>query len=117
MESVNGTNTYEIMLALASGEPPPPVLRRGTHSVATSFILRHFHDATVSRAPTSQEMAVVKSSSDVTLIAGFYAEGQRLSEDNYQHDGFSYRYAVVNMAGASSTELTRRFEWVRARLD
>ena len=116
MESVNARNTYEIMFALARGERPPPA-GNGHHKAATSFVLRHFHDASVEHAPSPGDLAAVQSFPEVTLMATFYENGERLSDENYQFDGFSYRYAVVNMAGPDRAHLTRRFRAVRERLN
>jgi hypothetical protein len=117
MQAVNGTNTYEILFALAMGHQPPPVRRKAQLKVATSFVLRHFQDARVTRTPSAQQLQTIKARFPVTLLSTFYQEGQRLSDSEYQSDGYSYRYAVVNMAGANRVALTEDFEMLRARLD
>jgi biotin carboxylase len=117
MQAVNGTNTYEILFALACGEQPPPVRTGGRFEVAASFVLRHFRDGTLSCAPTAEQVRVVEERYPVTLVGSFYREGRRLSEQQYQSDGYSYRYAVVNVAGTSRHAIMRDFEAVRHKLD
>lgn len=116
MERVNGTNTYEILFAVAAGDDPPPVSPSGDESVATSFVLRRFEDAIVVRAPSEAQLELVRSSSLVTSISSFYGAQQRLSQNLYQWDGDSYRYAVVNMAGPTRWAVNRGFEAVSSEL-
>lgn len=117
LEAVNGANTYEFLFAVAAGERPPPVTPGGQHEAAASFVLRHFRDATVVRVPTSGQMRAVKRRRPVTHLSSFYREGQRLSASEYQFDGYSYRYAVVNVAGATRDAVLRDFQAARSELD
>lgn len=116
MESVNGTNTYEILFALASGHRPPAVRRAGEHGSATSFVFRHFSDATIVSVPDAQQIEAVRRGFPVTALATLYTAGQQLSDVGHEYDGYSYRYAVVNLAGGDHQAVTRDFHAVRTRL-
>ena len=116
MECVNGTNTYEVLFALASGDRPVAIRGDAQYQASASFVLRHFRDAIVERAPTPRATRSLRSLPDLTLMATYYEAGQRLSDDNYQFDGFSFRYAVVNMAGQDRDHLTSRYQRVREEL-
>jgi hypothetical protein len=115
MLGVNGVNTYEILLALAIGDAPPGP-RQAAHAAGVSFALRHFSDAVVVNIPDGQRLARICQQWDVTMVANFYTVGAQLSNQGFQYDGFSYRYAVVNMLGRSRDELTRDFARVRSEL-
>ena len=115
MEMVNGTNTYEILLALAASRTVPTTHPGGSYSVAASFALREFGDRLVRHMPTELAIEAVKRDYPVTLVQTYYREGQRLSDED-QSDGYSYRYAVINMAAPDRATLLSTFEEVKRRL-
>ena len=114
-EMVDGTNTYEVLLALAAGERPTWQPHGGAHRVAASFPLRVFEDRRVVRVPLPEDVAAVKERWPVTLVKAYCRPGQRLSETN-QGDGTTWRYGMVNMAGASLPEMLADFDRVNERL-
>jgi biotin carboxylase len=116
MELVNGTNTYEVLLALAVGEKP--VVRRGAgrHQVAASFPLRAFADRRVLHVPSAEDIAEVKHRFPVTCVLTPYTAGQQLSDVDTS-DGASYRYAVINMGGRDRRSLLQEFTEVERCLD
>jgi biotin carboxylase len=116
MESVNGTNTYEILFALAAGDRPPAVRPGGRYTFATSFVFRHFEYATVAAVPAEDRIRDLRRRLPVTFFAAFYRKGQRLSDVDYEFDGHSYRYAVVNLAGVSRAALARDLATARTAL-
>jgi biotin carboxylase len=116
MESVNGTNTYELLVAVAAGRRAPVLRRRARFSVATSFVLRHFTDATVAAVPDTGRIEAIRARFPVTLVSTSYRQGQHLSDIEYESDGYSYRYAVLNIAGADKESLERDLAGVRGQL-
>jgi biotin carboxylase len=116
MESVNGVNTYEILVAVATGRRAPALRRQARFSVATSFVFRHFTDATVAAVPNEARIDAIKATFPVTLLSTSYGQGQRLSDTEYEFDGYSYRYAIVNMAGDHEASLERDLAAVRGQL-
>ena len=112
MERVNGTNTYEVLLSLAVGDDPAAVLAVGSDQVATSFILRRFEDAIVAEAPDDRTLERIRASPRVTSVSTFYSAGDRLSDNWFQDDGLSYRFAVVNVAGQDVASLDDEFRRV-----
>jgi hypothetical protein len=117
MESVNGTNTYEVLLELATGQRPDSCAGAGTFKVAASFPLRAFEDARVVRLPDPEEIEDVKRQFPVTIVkSGYYREGQRLSDLPENSDGLTYRYGVINMAGDDRPSMLRDFEEAHRRL-
>lgn len=116
MESVNGTNTYEILLSIACGERPQPRRGQGRFAIAASFPLREFRDKRVTRVPTDDDIARVKEELPVTLVKRYYREGQRLSDVPDNSDGLTWRHAVINMAGYDRASLLRDFDEALRRL-
>jgi len=116
MEAVNGTNSYELLFALAVGGEVPAVRPGGSHGVATSYVLRHFQDGVVVRTPDAGAVVAARNSLPLTLVTTFYRTGDRLSENSFESDGFSYRYAVVNLVGDSVEALQRDVELARDAL-
>lgn len=116
MEMVNGTNTYEILLALAAGDHPPRVKRGSRFQAAASFALRRFEDAKVLRVPDDSRVASLKALYPVSLVTTFVREQRLLSEDEYESDGYSYRYGVINLGGRDRVSLLSEFQEVHQRL-
>jgi len=114
-EQVDGINTYEVLLALAAGDRPQWRPGGGPHGVAASFPLRVFEDRLVTRVPSAEDIRAVKERWPVTLAKAYCRPDQRLSETN-QGDGATWRYGMVNMAGATLPKMLEDFERVRARL-
>ncbi len=100
MEAVTGVNTYETLCALAVGDEPLPGVG-GPYEVAASFALRSFRDAVVEAAPNDATLATLQQLFPVTAVQSFYQVGDLLSDSDFEFDGISYRYAVLNMAGVS----------------
>ena len=107
MQSVNGVNTYEILVAIAAGRRAPASRRQASFCFATSLVFRRFSDATVAAVPEEAGIEAIKAAFPMTLLTTSYQRGQRLSDVQYEFDGYSYRYAVANVAGASEASLER----------
>jgi hypothetical protein len=115
-EMVLGTNTYEILFALAVGEEPPVLALASTpYGVAASVPLRHFGDAVVRRVPSAEDVAAVKRDYPLTIVQVYYRDGQKLSDED-QSDGYSYRYAVFNLAAPDHATLLRWAGKIERRL-
>jgi len=115
MEAVQGVNTYETLLSLAAGLEPLPGVD-GSYEVAASFALRHFGDAEVQAVPSPGVLTAIKALYPVLSTYSFYLPGQLLSESDYEYDGTSFRYAVVNVAGSDWPGLFADFVLVEASL-
>ncbi len=116
METVNGVNTYQVMLLLAGGITPP-VAGPASALAGTSYVLRRFRDGRVTRVPTEAELDVVRAGHPTTMLTSLYREGQRLSDNPFEFDGYSYRYAIVNVAASSMDDVDRHVRSIRSELD
>ena len=114
-EMVRGTNTYEVLLALATGQPPPMASSPAPYAAAASVPLRSFRDAVVRRIPTPEDVAAARSSYPMTLLKTYYRPGQCLSDED-QSDGYSHRYAVFNLAAPDHATLLRWADEIEHRL-
>jgi len=113
-EKVDGTNTYEHLLRLVTGEQPIITKKQGRHAVAASFVLRMFNDAYVVSVPTDDDVAAIKREFPDVCIDIFARPGMRLSDE--RQDGKSYRYGLVHVGGADRENLFERFKYIKARL-
>src|ERR1044071_2866192 len=116
LEKVDGTNTYEIMLALAAGERPVVKKREGKFKVAASFVLRCFEDKRIVRLPDRKQISDVKRLMPETLVHLFYEEGERMSDYEHMDDVESYSYAMINMGAQDRSSLLAAFDQAKKRL-
>ena len=115
-QKVDGTNGYEVALALALGERPRVRRGKGPHRAAASFPLRVFEPCRVQRAPDESAIAALEASLPGALVWSECAEGDALADFDVDEDGASHRYAVVNLGGASRDDLDVRLAEAVARL-
>jgi biotin carboxylase len=115
-QKVDGTNGYEVALALALGERPRPRRREGAFAAAASFPLRVFEECRVLAAPDPAEIAAAEAACPGALVWSECAPGEELADFEQDEDGASHRYAIVNLGGASRADLDTRLAALRARL-
>jgi biotin carboxylase len=111
---VDGTHTYAIQLALATGTPAPWRRGAGRAAAAASLVLRRFADARVVRVPGPADIARVADRFPGTTVKVLCETGKRLSQ--YDQDVGSYRYGIVNMDAPSREELLARWDEARRML-
>jgi hypothetical protein len=110
-EKVDGTNTFELLLALATGDEPAMRRGAGTYRQAASFPLRVFDDRLIARVPRPEELAAVDARFPGTRLTLYCHEGQRLSDaGDDQNDMSSFCYGIVNMGGPDLPGLLRSFD-------
>jgi len=114
-QKVDGTNGYEVALALCTGERPRVARGRGRHAAAASFPLRVFEPSAVLAAPSDADAAAAEALFAETMVWRECRAGDRLA-DFAGEDGASQRYAVINLGGADRGDLARRCDTVQKRL-
>jgi biotin carboxylase len=114
-EMVDGTNTYEVLLAVAAGARPAARRGAGGFEVAASFPLRAFEDRRVLRVPGAADLAEVRRRHPVSVVKVYCRPGHWLSEEG-QSDGLTHRYGVVNMGGRDLESLLAEFAEVEGEL-
>ena len=107
-EKVDGINSYEIALSLATGRKPVMKKGQGKHKIAASFVLRRFVDGIAERVPSQEEIQRLQSRYSDLLVFVDYRPGQKLS-DKIQ-DGKSYVYGLIHLGGRDKEDLLQRFD-------
>jgi biotin carboxylase len=114
-QKVDGTNGYEVALALCSGARPKLPRREGRHAHASSYPLRVFQPSRVVRAPTPAKIGRVEAKFDA-LIWSECKKGEVLGNFMAGEDGHSRRYAVLNVGGTDRADVDARAQAVEGAL-
>ena len=110
VQAVHGVSSYELGLAIASGETAelPPAR---PDMVASSFVLRTYRDAVVRELPDPSAVSRRFGHAHVEILV---RPGQRLSEND--DDVASHRLAVVALAGPDRAAVLDRYAEARRLL-
>lgn len=111
---VDGRSSYEAALELSSGRRPIWPHRQGRSKVASSKPLRVLEPVRVTGAPDSSLLLNVAHKYDA-LIWNETTRGDVMA-DFTDEDGYSFRYAVINLGADSEQELLRRTQAAVAEL-
>jgi hypothetical protein len=102
-EKVDGFNSYEILLAIATGQMPQITFKKGKFSHAASCVLRVFQDHLIVKMPKENVLHTIYSTYPEARIELFGKEGQKLSE--LCQDGKSFRYGLIHVGGQSQANI------------
>ncbi len=116
-EKVDGTNGYEVAVALALGDSPAVRKGRGRYRCASSFPLRIFEPSRVVKAPSAEDVATAEQLYEGTLIWPECSLNDALDDFETLEDGKSARFGVVNLGAPDRESVERRFEEIRRTLD
>lgn len=116
-EKVDGTNGYEVALALAVGERPVVRKGAGRYRCASSYPLRIFQPSNVVKAPSAEEIAAAERLYPGTLIWPECSQNDALDDFETLEDGKSARYGIVNLGAPDRETIQHRFEELRRALD
>lgn len=111
IEKVDGYSLFEAALALACGKTPLIRERAGHMAHAASFVLRDFTDRGLAYVPGPRELAALRAAHPDAHIQVYVKTGNGLARE-LKWLG-SYRYCVMNIAGASLEDMFARFIRVR----
>ena len=115
-QKVDGINSYRIALDLATGHDPEVRHREGDWVCASSFPLRVFEPCRIESCPHPDRIRAVESAVPGTMVWTEYPPGSEITDFTSGEDGFSARYAIVNLGAQSREDLARRFEEVVSSL-
>ena len=109
-EAVDGVNLHALAIRLALGEPSDvEALKRvgGKHKFATSFVYRRFDGQPQPHFPGAVEMAALYRFDADAHPVTFRKKGSELKRESKWLR--NYRYACLNLAAGSETELTEKY--------
>lgn len=113
-EKVDGVNTMDLQLRIATGEPVGWQRGGGAFGAAVSHVLRRFRDATIRRWPTAAEIEAARADFPDAHVWLFGQPGARLSDLN--QDMQSFRYGIINAGGHDREDALGRCAALAARL-
>jgi biotin carboxylase len=104
---VDGTSPYRLLLDLALGTAPKITRGAGRFARATSFVFRKFDGRALARSPSAAQVARFSVEQPDAKLMLYLKRGAALAREMKWLG--SYRYAVLNMGGASSADLMARY--------
>lgn len=113
-EKVEGFNTYDAVLALATGDAPALVKGRGRYRNAASFVLRAFGRPRLKAFPDPARIAALQRRYADARLMVYVKTGAQL-EREVKWLG-SYRYAVLNLGAMDVHQLVERYHRVKGEL-
>ena len=108
VEKVDGTNTYELLLAIVTGQKPVMNKKKGAHTMSALFVLRTFQDKKVVSSPSQKDIEYFYQEFPDARLQLFVTAGQKLSQA-FQ-DGKSYRYGLIHLGGRDRNDILNKFE-------
>jgi biotin carboxylase len=111
---VDGYDPYEQLIAMSLGESPVYSRGRGEFGAAASFIFRRFDGRPVRRIPSHDQIRSVRETFPDARLMLYLKRGASLAREMKWLG--SYRYAVLNLGGASPSDLHQRYHQIRRQL-
>lgn len=102
-------STVSMMIDIALGKAPSLAVKKD-QTVASSCVLRRDTDALVTHIPTKKTLDRLAKTCGVLGIRILAEKGKRLSD--YTQDSYSYRYAIVDIAGKNLQEIKKKLACV-----
>ncbi len=113
-EKVDGVNTYDLVAAIAAGEPARFERGRGPHAIAASFVLRTFAGRRIAAMPSRDAVAALRRRHPDARIRLYGHRGRRLWLDMALLG--SYRYGLIHLGAATRADLFARFDDLKTAL-
>ena len=105
---VDGYDPYELLINLALGVQPQITFGAGAFGAAASFVFRRFDGREVSRVPGQAQIESVHQRYPDARLMLYLKRGAGLAREMKWLG--SYRYAVLNLGGASAEDLHQRYD-------
>ena len=111
---VDGYDPYEVLIDLAVGQAPRVTAGEGAFGAAASFVFRRFDGREVTRVPKQAQIDSVQQRYPDARLMLYLKRGASLAREMKWLG--SYRYAVLNLGGASAEDLHQRYDDIRREL-
>lgn len=106
-------SNIDVMLEIAIGRTPDPQPLPQPRR-ASSCVLRTYQDQLVTAVPTPTEIATLKAAGYLESVRLLADVGTKLSD--YKQDAYTYRYALIDIAGNTHKDILRKLEYVKQHL-
>lgn len=111
---VEGSDPYGMLLDLATGVEPRVTRGAGEFRAAASFVFRRFDGRAPERVPSAAQIAAMHQRYPDARLMLYLKRGAGLAREMKWLG--SHRYAVLNLGGADSADLHRRYEAISREL-
>jgi hypothetical protein len=111
---VDGYDPYQVLFDLALGVCPQVQFGQGAFGAAASFVFRRFDGREVTRVPQRAQIEAVRRRYPDARLMLYLKRGASLAREMKWLG--SHRYAVLNLGGASTEDLFRRYDDIRRTL-
>lgn len=115
IERVDGYSAFELLLDLHAGREPSMRHREGPERHAASFVMRDLEGEGLSRWPSAREVRAIQQRHPEAHVMIYRKRGADLAREMKWLS--SYRYAVVNIGGATLEQMFARYRRVRDDID
>lgn len=111
---VDGYDPYDLLIRLSLGEAPQVTFGAGEFGAAASFVFRRFDGREVKRVPGQAQIESMQQRYPDARLMLYLKRGASLAREMKWLG--SYRYAVLNLGGASPEDLLQRYDDIRREL-
>ncbi len=111
---VDGYDPYELLINLSLGIAPQVTFGAGEFGAAASFVLRRFDGREVKHVPGQAQIDAMQQRYPDARLMLYLKRGAGLAREMKWLG--SYRYAVLNLGGASAEDLYQRYDDIRREL-
>lgn len=106
---VDGASHQEVAVDLALGADPRFPSRRGDFRIAAKFMIRVFHDGTVRRMPTGEQLAELTDRYPEARFRPLAEPGARLAQSHHR-DSYSFELGDLFLGAGDRKELLAKYE-------
>lgn len=105
-EKVDGHNTYDLLLSVATQRLPLVKRKEGNFSISASCVLRIFENKKIVAIPTDHHIQKLKEEFSEAEVFIKVQSGQLLSD--IEQDGKSFAYALIHLGARDETDINRK---------
>ncbi|WP_022950160.1 ATP-grasp domain-containing protein [Methylohalobius crimeensis] len=112
---VEGVSNHEVAIDVALGRQPEFGFKEGNYACAAKFMLRKYHDATVTRIPSAEEIQAIEGEFPDSRVVVLVEAGKPLSILRDQ-DSYSFEIANIFLGAQSQKALLANYRDLAQRL-
>ncbi|WP_280436051.1 ATP-grasp domain-containing protein [Nocardia carnea] len=105
---VDGSSNHRVAIDVALGNPPRMPHRKGEFAVAAQCLVPRYQDGIVTKVPSEEEIAALRSRFPGTVVKIDVEVGEKLSELPNQ-DAYRYKLATLYIGAPDADQLEQRY--------